>query len=199
MIKRRKLTVGLTISLVIALSFVAGVFAAENWLNFEGEQQAEDTKDNIESIMDIMDNLNDGKISAESAKKELEKDMNIKFDELKVIEHNHPLDRKDIKSALETFDREYYNFTIDDIVKLTDIRIEKSKRNYRNQNTHLKLARGQLAILREMEEGQIGRPKGTGTKEETVKKYISENPEANPTEIARKLGISRSTAYKYMK
>jgi len=49
------------------------------------------------------------------------------FDELKEIEHSNPLEEDDIKSALETYDRQYYNFTIDDIVKLTDIRLKKIK------------------------------------------------------------------------
>ena len=130
-------------------------------------------------------------------KKELEKDMNTKFDELKVIEHNHPLDRKDIKSALETFDRQYYNFTIDDIVKLTDIQIQKNKRNYRKQTLHLKGARAIQEINDPNAEWRNleGRP----TKENLVKDFIKENPTANPTKISRELGISRSTVYKYIK
>ena len=128
-------------------------------------------------------------------KKELEKDMNEKFDELKVIEHNHPLDRKDIKSALETFDREYYNFTIDDIVKLTDIRIEKNKRNYRKQDKHLQIARAIQKIEDPNEEWRYVQP----SKSEQVKNHIKENPNDNPTEIAKELGISRSTVYKYLK
>ena len=43
-----------------------------------------------------------------------------------------------------------------------------------------------------------GRPKGSGTKEHIVKDYIKENPNDNPTEIARNLGISRTTVYKYI-
>ena len=43
-----------------------------------------------------------------------------------------------------------------------------------------------------------GRPKGSGTKEKLVKEYIRKNPNDNPTEIARNLGISRTTVYKYL-
>jgi len=43
-----------------------------------------------------------------------------------------------------------------------------------------------------------GRPKGSGTKEDLVKEYIRKNPNDNPTEIARNLGISRPTVYKYL-
>ena len=42
-----------------------------------------------------------------------------------------------------------------------------------------------------------GRPRGSGTKEELIKEYIKNNPDANITEIAKTLGISRTTVYKY--
>ncbi len=127
-------------------------------------------------------------------KNEVREDMYKIFDELKEIEHSNPLEEDDIKSALETYDRQYYNFTIDDIVKLTDIPIEKNKRNYRKQDQHLKLARGQLELLKEMGEVEVGRP----SKESLVREYLEDNPEHSPTEIARNLGISRTTVYKYL-
>ncbi len=128
-------------------------------------------------------------------KKELKEDMYRIFDELKEVEHNHPLEEEDIKSALETYDRQYYNFTIKDIVKLTDIDIERNKRNYRTQNTHLKIARGTKQTLKDLGEMKSeGRP----SKEKLVKDYIKENPNDNPTEIARALKISRPTVYKYL-
>lgn len=48
---------------------------------------------------------------------------------------------EDIRSALEAYDKEYYNFTISDIEALTDVRIERNKRNGRSQKEHLKRAR----------------------------------------------------------
>lgn len=42
-----------------------------------------------------------------------------------------------------------------------------------------------------------GRPRGSGTKEKLIKEYIKNNPDANITEIAKTLGISRTTVYKY--
>src|SRR5699024_1957220 len=107
------------------------------------------------------------------SKKEVREDMYKIFDELKEIEHSNPLEEDDIKSALETYDRQYYNFTIDDIVKLTDIPIEKNKRNYRKQETHLRLARANKEILKEIGEmKKEGRPKGSGTKENIIKEYL---------------------------
>ena len=135
-------------------------------------------------------------------KKELEEDMYEKFLELSKIEHSNPLEEEDIKSALETYDRQYYNFTIDDIEKLTDIRIERNKRNYQKQKYHLEEAR-MIRDLRMKRQGRKwtdnnGRPKGSGTKEDLVKGYLVENPDSTPTEIARNLGISRTTVYKYL-
>ncbi len=127
------------------------------------------------------------------SKKELKKDMYRVFEELKDVEHNHPLEEKDIWSALETYDRQYYNFTIHDIEKLTDIRIERNKRNHRSQHQHLKIARATRDIIHENWREGNGRP----NKEILVKDYIKENPNKNPTEIARALRISRPTVYKY--
>ena len=134
-------------------------------------------------------------------KEEVEEDMYDKFDELRKIEHSNPLEEEDIKSALETYDRQYYNFTIHDIEKLTDIRIDRNKRNYRKQNLHLQIARSTQKILYPDDEwrNKEGRPKGSGTKEDLVMDYIANNPDDNPTEIARNLGISRPTVYKYLK
>ena len=132
-------------------------------------------------------------------KEEVEEDMNEKFEELKDIEHSNPLTKEDLYTALEVYHREYYNFTIDDIEKLTDIRIERNKRNYRTQKQHLQIARSTRDIIHENWREGNGRPKGSGTKESLVKEYIEENPNDNPTEIARALNISRPTVYKYMK
>ena len=133
-------------------------------------------------------------------KEEVEEDMYEKFKELSQIEHSNPLEEEDIISALETYDRQYYNFTIDDIEKLTDIRIERNKRNYRNQKLHLKGARAiqEINDPNHQWRNKEGRPKGSGTKEDLVKEYIRKNPNDNPTEIARNLGISRPTVYKYI-
>lgn len=136
-------------------------------------------------------------------KKQLKEDMAVMFDELKGVEHGNPLTEYDIESALETYDKEYYNFTIADIEKLTDVRIKRNKRNYRKQKLHLKIARGTRDILYENWREGAGRPKGSMNKEhpkeKLVKDYIKDHPADNPTQIAKALKISRPTVYKYMK
>lgn len=64
-----------TIALIVLLSstFATGVYASNNWLNFEGEDKAETTQDNIEEILNILENVHDGKISAEDALKDIRK------------------------------------------------------------------------------------------------------------------------------
>jgi len=128
-------------------------------------------------------------------KKKLKEDMYSMFDKLQNIEHGNPLTEYDIESALEAYDKEYFNFKIADIEKLTDVRIERNKRNYRKQDLHLKLARSQLSVLREMGEVEVGRP----DKEKLVKDYIKDHPTETPTQIAKALNISRPTVYKHMK
>ena len=134
------------------------------------------------------------------SREEVEADMYDKFDELSQIEHSNPLTEEDIKSALETYDRQYSNFTIHDIEKLTDIRIDRNKRNYRKQKQHILVMNAIRDVIYPEGEwrNKEGRPKGSGTKEDLVREYVKNNPNDNPTEIARNLGISRPTVYKYL-
>ena len=127
-------------------------------------------------------------------KEEVKEDMFDVFDYLADIEHSNELTKDDLYTALEAYDREYYNFTIDDIEKLTDIRIERNKRNYRSQKLHLKGARA----IQEINNPNWREGNGRPSKENLVKEYLEENPDHNPTEIARNLGISRTTVYKYI-
>ncbi|WP_095337852.1 HTH domain-containing protein [Staphylococcus aureus] len=38
----------------------------------------------------------------------------------------------------------------------------------------------------------------SSSKESLVREYLEDNPDHSPTEIARNLGISRTTVYKYI-
>jgi len=135
----------------------------------------------------------------------LESDMWNIFDEVKAIEHDNPLEEFDVKCALEAFDDGLYAFTIDDVVAETNVQIQKNKRRPSGRT----LSR-ERQMQRAIEEREIiypngewrntdGRPKGSGTKEQLVKDYLKDHPAANPTQVARALGISRPTVYKYMK
>ena len=135
-------------------------------------------------------------------KKKLCEDMADVFKELQGVEHENALTKTDVDSALEAYSKEYYNFTIADIEKLTDIRIERNKRNGRPRALHLRLARANRDILCEAR-GEAdwrrgnGRPIGSGTAQLRVMEYRREHPAASVSEVARALGISRPTVYKW--
>jgi transcriptional regulator of acetoin/glycerol metabolism len=116
------------------------------------------------------------------------------FEILQDMEHGNPLTEYDIESALEAYDKEYFNFKIDDIEKLTDVRIERNKRNHRKQEEHLLRARTVQQL-----DYPNGEWRGDTSKEQLVKDYIKNHPKENPTQIAKALNISRPTVYKYMK
>ena len=132
------------------------------------------------------------------AKEEVEEDMLEIFDYLADIEHSNPLTKDDLYTALEVYNREYYNFTINDIEKLTDIKIERNKRNYRTQETHLRLARANKEILKEIGDMKPeGRPKGSGTKEHIVKDWREKNPEGRKIDCHRETKLDPKTIRKW--
>lgn len=75
------------------------------------------------------------------SKQQLKQDMNQLFELLAEVEHENPFTQDDVKSAMEAYDKAYYCFTIDDIEKLSGVRIERNKRNGRKQAVHLQMAR----------------------------------------------------------
>ena len=125
----------------------------------------------------------------------LKADMETVYRELEKIEHDNPMKREDIKSALDAYSKEYYNFTLADIEKLTEIHVERNKRNGRNRKDHVKL----MNFVRDELNGnkdwrnKDGRPE----KEQLVADYRAAHPDASVTEVARALKISRTTVYKW--
>lgn len=109
--------------------------------------------------------------------------------------HKEPFTEIDIKSALKSYNENYRMFPREDIEKITAISMPANKRNYRTQEQHVQV----MNAIRE-----VIHPNGTWrhiqpSKEDLVKDYIKENPEKTPTQIARELGVSRPTVYKYLK
>lgn len=110
-----------------------------------------------------------------------------------------PFTEKDVKSALKSYDERYRTFPRADIEKITAIDIPKNKRNYRTQETHLKLARGNLAILYELGDVDVGRPKGSGTKEKELVEWQKKNPNGSKTDCKNDTRMSYTTIRKYWK
>ena len=128
-------------------------------------------------------------------KAKLREDMLTVFEELKTIEHENPLVKEDMESALEAYSKEYWNFTIDNISKLTDVRIEKNKRNGRKQAQHL--ARARAVQVLDYPEGEWRNKDGRPTAQQTVTEWREANPEGRKIDCQRETGLSRPTVLKW--
>src|SRR5699024_2949082 len=136
-------------------------------------------------------------VKCDISREELKKDMYEMIEELKCIQHSNELCEEDIISALEAYDHGYYNFKLDDIDKLTGLRFERKKRNYRTQGNHIKI----MNAIRDITypNGEWRNKDGAPTKENLVKEYLLEYPDLSVSEVAKNLGVSRTTVYKYKK
>ena len=126
-------------------------------------------------------------------KKKLKEDMKYVFNILSSEKHTNELTQEDIKSALEAYSKEYYNFTIKDIEYLTDLRIERNRRNYRKQEEHLKGARA----LRDIHNPNWRDKNGRKSKEKIIKEWRLKNPLGRKIDCIRETGLSKMTVYKW--
>ena len=111
-----------------------------------------------------------------------------------------PFTAADAVKALEAYDASYITFPRRTIEELTGIDIPPNKRNGRNQQLHLRIARANLEILSEDAGSALqGRPKGSGEKCELIRSYAREHPNANHSDIAKVLGVSRPTVIKWLR
>lgn len=130
-------------------------------------------------------------------KEQLRQDMQTAFVELQRVKHENALTEDDIKSALEAYDKEYYNFTISDIEALTEIRIERNKRNGQKQADHLEEARA----IRDIRMRRQGRKwtdgNGRPDKSFMVAAWRQKHPNGRKIECERETGLSRHTVLKW--
>ena len=109
---------------------------------------------------------------------------------------NNRFTREDVLSALEMYNDDYIRFPIDSIVNLTNIPIEKNKRNHREQKVHLKLARDRKRSLKEIGEMKPeGRPRTN--KYKIVIEWRKNNPNGSKYRCMRETGLSQKTVYRY--
>lgn len=107
--------------------------------------------------------------------------------------------KQDVYDAFTYFDDCYATYSIRAIEARTKIQIERNKRNGRKQKDHVR----RITLLRDDDypdgswRNKDGRPKGSGTKAQQVAKYRREHPDANVTDVARVLNMSRTTVYKW--
>lgn len=133
------------------------------------------------------------------SREELEHDAFGLVDRLDILttdEENH-FTREDVLCALELYNDNYITFPIDTISQLTDIPIEKNKRNYRKQDVHLKIARATRDILHENWRENNGRPKGQSKQKDIIKEWQKDNPQGRKADCIRETGLAKSTIYKW--
>lgn len=132
-------------------------------------------------------------------KAKLKKDMQEAFEVLDRIENRNPdgsidpMKQEDIDNALEAYDKEYYNFTIADIEALTDIRIERNKRNGRKQAQHLKVARAIRDVLHDDWRSGNGRPSA----EQKVREWQKQHPSGTKKQCKDDTGLTYPTIRKW--
>jgi hypothetical protein len=120
------------------------------------------------------------------SKQQLRQDMERAFEDLQMVKHENALTEDDIKSALEAYDKEYYNFTIADIEALTDIRIERNKRNRRKQEQHLQFARGVREVKAKLASlFRVGGVHLEGTAQQMVYEWQQRRPDGRKSQCKK--------------
>lgn len=103
----------------------------------------------------------------------------------------------DVLHALEAYSDSYITYPIDTIVVRTGIPIEKNKRNWRKQAQHMEVMRAiQNVVNPNWREGN-GRPKGSGTAEQTVMEWRRQHPDGRKKECKDATGLSYPTIRKW--
>lgn len=119
------------------------------------------------------------------------------MEKLTTKEDNH-FTRLDVLSALEAYNDKYITFPIDTIATLTNIKIEKNKRNGRKRAEHIKLMN---FIREEINGNKDWRYKGGSKprKKNIVEEWQVKNPNGTKAQCIRETGVSRPTVMKYWK
>ncbi len=110
-------------------------------------------------------------------------------------EDNHFTEDDALSAIGAYYDPIIHKLTRDRIERRTAIELPKNKRNGRSQAKHLEGARA----IRDINNDNWREGNGRKTKADLVRKYAAEHPDANHSEIARALGISRPTVIKWLK
>lgn len=114
---------------------------------------------------------------------------------LTVREDNHFTEEHALAAIEAYYDPIIHKLTRERIERRTAIELPKNKRNGRSQAKHLEGARA----IRDINNDNWREGNGRKPKADLVRKYAAEHPDANHSEIARALGISRPTVIKWLK
>lgn len=132
-------------------------------------------------------------------KDELEKDAFTLMDILDGLpaDEDNPFTEKDVIDSLQAYDDRYITYPINSISYLTDIHIEKNRRNYRKQEVHLMGARAIQEINDKVNGTNWRCGNGRPSKELIVKEYRKNNPNAKKSDCIRDTGLDKKTVYKW--
>lgn len=109
---------------------------------------------------------------------------------------DNPFTEGDVHDAMRAYDNEYNKWTIDTIERTTEIRINKNKRNGREQNVHLRRIR--LLQQADYPNGEWRNIKGRKEEQQKVYEWQLEHLECtNKARCARETGLSRTTVHKW--
>lgn len=109
---------------------------------------------------------------------------------------DNPFTEDDVLAASSYYDETFRNLGLKAVYHMTKIAIPPNPRNKRSQKMHLARIRAMQAF--DDPEGKWRNKKGAPTAEQKVATYRAEHPDANVTEVAKALGISRTTVYKWL-
>lgn len=110
-------------------------------------------------------------------------------------EDNHFTEDDALSAIGAYYDPIIHKLTRERIERRTAIELPKNKRNGRSQAKHLEGARA----IRDINNDNWREGNGRKPKADLVREYATEHPDANHSEIARALGISRPTVIKWLK
>ena len=101
----------------------------------------------------------------------------------------------DVLDASSYYDESFQNLGLKSVYRMTKIPIKPAKRNKRSQKDHL--ARARKVQEADYPNGEWRYKGGAPTVREKVLRYREEHPDDKVTDVARALGISRPTVYKW--
>ena len=132
-------------------------------------------------------------------REELEKiafDLVTEFDKLTTTKDN-AFTIADVLSALEMYNDDYIRFPIKSISRITNIQIDKNKRNGRKQEEHIKYMNTIRRFKIEMGETELKGIAGRKTKESIVKEWQLANPKGTQYRCKKETQLSINTIKKW--
>lgn len=131
------------------------------------------------------------------SKEELDADAEHFTEVFNKIKPDMPFLREEAQKALEAYNENYVRFPRESVERVTGLRMPANKRNGRKQDQHVKM----MNMIRDLDdpEGMWRNKKGAPTKCDLVREYAAAHPEANHSQIARALGVSRPTVIKWLR